>query len=118
MYSPRAAMEASNGARLPEAQTGIAGDGAARPGGYFSRRHEGSGDKPESSLLKPKFIFPKSLNPRPGYRVFYASRQCVVPGAATTQNSGGTKPFSEPAKTSGNRPGISIDHRIKGRKGP
>ena len=82
------------------------------------RRHGGSGDKPAGSLLQPEFLLPKSLNPRLGRRVFYASRQCFVPRAGTTQNSGGTKPFSAPAKTSGNRRWIPIDHQMKGRKGP
>jgi hypothetical protein len=78
----------------------------------------GSGDKPAGSLLQPGFLLPKSLNPRLGRRVFYASRQCFVPRAGTKQNSGGTKPFFAPAKTSGNRRQIPIDHQMKGRKGP
>jgi hypothetical protein len=57
------------------------------------------------------FLLPKSLNPRLGRRVFFASRQCFVPRAGTTQNSGGTKPFSVPAKTSGNRRWIPIDNQ-------
>jgi hypothetical protein len=71
----------------------------------------GSADKPAGSLLQPEFLLPKSLNPRLGRRVFYASRQCFVPRAGTTQNSGGTKPFSAPAKTSGNRRWIPIGHQ-------
>jgi hypothetical protein len=40
---------------------------------------------------------PKFLNARLGRRVFYC-KQCFVPRAATTQNSGGTKPFSAPGE--------------------
>jgi hypothetical protein len=39
----------------------------------------GSGDKPAGSLLQPGFLLPKSLNPRLGRRVFYASGECFVP---------------------------------------
>ena len=85
---------------------------------HQQRRHGGSGDNLAGSLLQPEFLLPKSPNPRLGRRVFYASRQCFVPRAGTTQNSGGAKPFSAPAKTSGNRRRIPMDHQMKGRKGP
>jgi hypothetical protein len=51
----------------------------------------------------------RSPNPRLGRRVFYASRQCFFPRAGTTQNSGGTKPFSTSATRSGNRRWIPIE---------
>jgi len=79
---------------------------------HQSARARGSGDKPAGSLLQPEFLLPKSLNPRRlDRRVFYTSRQCFVPRAGTTQNSGGTKPFSAPAKTSGNRRWIPTEHQ-------
>jgi hypothetical protein len=39
-----------------------------------------TGDKSAGSLLQPGFLLPKSLNPRLGRRVFYASWRCFVPG--------------------------------------
>src|SRR5665647_574399 len=63
------------------------------PGGPASR----TGSPPG-----PLFLLSPALNRWPGRGVFWAGRACFVTQAATKQNPGLTKPFSCPAKTSGN----------------
>jgi hypothetical protein len=48
---------------------------------------------PAGSLVQPGFLFPKSLNPRVGHRVFYASRQCFVPGRGRHKTPAGRNRF-------------------------
>jgi hypothetical protein len=65
----------------------------------------------------PEFsLFSRCLNHQWGHRVFPTSRQCSSARVATTQNSGGTKPFSFFAKTFGNGRWVSIDHRRRATK--
>jgi hypothetical protein len=82
------------------------------------RRHGGSGDKPGRFPAPTGIFIAKVPEPPAGSPILLRKLAMFRPRAATTQNSGGTKPFSASAKTSGNRRWIPIDHQMKGRKGP
>jgi hypothetical protein len=97
---PKKSLRASDGLR-----GGRRGHASCKPGA--------GGFPGPTGIFIPKVPEPPGGSPR-----LLCKSAMFRPRVGTTQNSGGTKPFSSPAKTSGSQRGIPIDHQMKGRKGP